>query len=334
MGSKISSLCNSIYDSKRREFLGRDGARWAKLGIFYFFFYIGLAGFFCAMLAVFMAISPRDRPRYYLEESRMRTRSNPLSPGLGFRPQPDVEKNIIVIDRSADRDEVNQYARNLDHYLHVYYSNETRPSKKRTDDDDDDAAADKNNNNRDDDDDDDESRPKVKPFTIRNAGECNSAQQYGYAAGRPCVLVKMNKIVGFKPKPGAPSSEKAVYQAAGCRTLPNAVAIHCYGEYPADVDNLGDITYISENGQDRRCGALETKWFPYEGKVDRQDVFQAPYIWVQFTKPKPNVLINVICRVFGQNIDFDRKAGRALTRFQIYVKELNKRATMRKVPES
>ena len=192
----------------------------AKLGIFYFFFYIGLAGFFCAMLAVFMAISPRDRPRYYLEESRMRTRSNPLSPGkdfggrgsgttlffssgLGFRPQPDVEKNIIMIDRNAERDEVNQYARSLDHYLHVCkferflslscssstcsdYSNGTRAPTKKTDDDNGD------DNNRDDDDDD--RRPEVKPFTLRNAGECNSANQYGYPTGRPCVLVKMNKV--------------------------------------------------------------------------------------------------------------------------------------------
>jgi hypothetical protein len=58
------------------------------------------------------------------------------------------------------------------------------------------------------------------------------------------------------------------------------------------------------------------------GKVDRQDVYQAPYIWVQFLNPKPNVLINVLCRAYGQNIDFDKKTGRALTRFQIYVEDL------------
>lgn len=52
-----------------------------KLGIFYFFFYLGLAGFFCGMLAVFMALVPRDAPRYFSEESQMATRSHPLSPG-------------------------------------------------------------------------------------------------------------------------------------------------------------------------------------------------------------------------------------------------------------
>lgn len=54
----------------------------AKLGIFYFFFYLGLAGFFCAMLAIFMAFSPRDHPEYIVEASRMATRSNPLTPGI------------------------------------------------------------------------------------------------------------------------------------------------------------------------------------------------------------------------------------------------------------
>jgi hypothetical protein len=97
---------------------------------------------------------------------------------------------------------------------------------------------------------------------------------------------------------------------------------------------------MSERGTSDKCGALETKWFPYKyeerefflfyfivvvycrGKSNRQDIYQAPYIWVQFIKPRPNVLINVLCRVFGQNIDFDKKAGRALTRFQIYVEDL------------
>lgn len=35
--------------------------------------------------------------------------------------------------------------------------------------------------------------------------------------------------------------------------------------------------------------------------------------------PKPNVLINVLCRVYGKNIEYDKKTGRGLTRFQIYV---------------
>jgi hypothetical protein len=60
----------------------------------------------------------------------------------------------------------------------------------------------------------------------------------------------------------------------------------------------------------------------FRGKNDRRDVYQAPYIWVQFNNPQPNILINVICRVFAKNIYFDRKTARGLTRFQIYIKDV------------
>ncbi len=30
MGSRLASFGGTLYDSKRREFLGRDGARWGK----------------------------------------------------------------------------------------------------------------------------------------------------------------------------------------------------------------------------------------------------------------------------------------------------------------
>jgi len=167
----------------------------------------------------------------------------------------------------------------------------------------------------------DEKQEKPK-FIIRNAGDCINNTNYGFNKGQPCVLVKMNKVVGFEPRPGSTSEEKEAYMKA-CDHKPNAIAVHCYGEYPADVDNIGTVRYISENSWSERCGSLNIEpWFPYEGKVDRRDVYQAPYIWVQFLKPKPNVLINVLCHVYGTNIDFDKKAGRALTRFQIYVDDL------------
>ncbi|CAF4705444.1 unnamed protein product, partial [Rotaria magnacalcarata] len=130
-------------------------------------------------------------------------------------------------------------------------------------------------------------------------------------------------IVGFEPIPGTTLDDEQSHTPP-CKTKANAVSIHCHGEYPADEDSIGDITYYSEDGEDKQCGSLSTDWFPYEGKVNRQDVYQAPYIWVQFLTPKPNVLINVMCRVYGQNIHFDKKSGRALTRFQIYVKDSSK----------
>ncbi|CAF3905157.1 unnamed protein product [Rotaria sordida] len=267
MGSRLSALIDAVYNSKRREFL--------------------------------------DRPRYHAESSCMRTRSIPLSPGLGFRPQLDIEKNLILIDKNTSRNGLNPYVKSLNEYLRIYYWKQ-------------------DNNN---------GFNQTKKFKISNSGDCILQNQYGFSNGKPCILVKMNKIVSFIPKPGYLLEDEHAFKSAGCRSKSNAINIHCYGEYPTDADNIKNITYISENGHDNNCGSLETKWFPYEGKKEREDVYQAPYIWVQFNEVKPNVLINVMCRIFGENINFDRKASRALTRFQIYIKDIPKRIPSSKIGE-
>lgn len=299
MGSQLSAFGRGLYDPKRREFLGRDGARWAKLGIFYFFFYLGLAGFFCAMLSVFMAVTPRDRPKYNKESSMMQTRSNRFSPGLGFRPQPISDKNLILVDRQETNFNNSAYVKNLNQYLQIYYWTP-----------------------------DAENPVEKSRFTIRDQSQCTASNYYGFRNGQPCVLVKMNKIVDFKPIPGISQPEdKAVYQQAGIRDNPNEVPVYCYGEYPADVDNLGHVTYYSEDGRSDRYGTLRTNRFPYQGKSNRRDVYQAPYVWAQFTNAKKNVLINVVCRVFAKNINFDRKTSRGLTRFQIFIENLPKKSS-------
>ncbi|CAF1232946.1 unnamed protein product [Adineta steineri] len=294
MGWQLSDLTSAVYDSKRREFLGRDGAKWLKLSTFYCFYYIGSVGFFCTMVAILMAITPHDRPRYSGESSSMETRSNPLSPGLGFRPQPTTknDSSLVFVNNNTNDYQSDPYIQNLDQYLRIYYWNNNHSAEENK-------------------------------FTINNPGSCTPNNQYGFSNGTPCILVKMNKIVDFEPRPGHKLEDKDAYEAAGCQPGPDAIAVHCYGEYPIDVDNIGgNITYISEANRDHKCGSLETKWFPYTGKQQRRNVYQAPYVWVQFNNPKPNVLINVICRVYAENIIFDKKKGQGSTRFQIYVKDL------------
>ena len=58
-------------------------------------------------------------------------------------------------------------------------------------------------------------------------------------------------------------------------------------------------------------------WYNFRGKVDRQDVYQAPYVWVQFNNLQSNVLVHVICRLYAKNIYFDKKYL-GLTRFKLF----------------
>ncbi|CAF0806515.1 unnamed protein product [Adineta ricciae] len=257
------------------------------------------------MLAVFMAFTPRDHPYYTNHDSRMETRSNPLSPGLGFRPQPDVDRNIIEAEKNKVTNTTRRYTTSLDQYLRVYY---WTPQVKQ--------GSSRNVNNEE----------NVRTFRINNPGECTVNRNFGYTTGQPCVLIKMNKIVEFVPEPLDAKADKSELPDR-CQQRNDAVAIACQGEYPADIDNIGQIRYYSEDNVLDTCGSLKKSWFPYNGKQNRKDIYQAPYVWAQFLNPKPNILINVICRVYAENIDFDKKTNRGLTRFQIYVNDEKRRSS-------
>ena len=92
--SKLGGIGKFLWNSDTKEFCGRDGSSWAKVSLFYAIFYTCLGAFFVGMLSVFMVIMPVDRPTYYGHDSAMASRIA-LNPGLGFRPQVDVEDSLI-----------------------------------------------------------------------------------------------------------------------------------------------------------------------------------------------------------------------------------------------
>ena len=107
-----------IWNSRTKEFLGRDGASWGKVSLFYAIFYLGLGSFFIGMLAVFIQIMPKDKPTYYGESSVMNSRG--LNPGLGFRPQIDVEDALILYNPQVYEDNTQghkKFVRNLKVFL-------------------------------------------------------------------------------------------------------------------------------------------------------------------------------------------------------------------------
>lgn len=108
-----------LWNSETREFLGRDGASWAKITFFYAIFYTCLASFFVGMLAVFVSFMPYDKPTYYGSSSTMASSSR-LNPGLGFRPQIDVEDSLIMYNPLVADNPTEGYirhTRNLKNFL-------------------------------------------------------------------------------------------------------------------------------------------------------------------------------------------------------------------------
>ena len=108
-------MCEFIWNKNTNEFLGRTGISWAKVSFFYAIFYTLLGGFFIGMLAVFFQIMPQDKPTYYGEQSTMAQKG--LNPGLGFRPQIDVEDNLIQFNPSLYENSYKVYSDNLRIFL-------------------------------------------------------------------------------------------------------------------------------------------------------------------------------------------------------------------------
>ncbi|CAF0767076.1 unnamed protein product [Adineta ricciae] len=289
----ISSLKKFLYNQRRGEICGRNSKQWSRLSAFYFFFFITLAGFFCLYLSIYMSSLPLNQPRYIGKASRLTTRANPLSPGLSFRPQPEFNpKEMYTVIRftangtghrgkRSTNEDYESYVKNLDEFFNLYYSLSTPTN-----------------------------------FTISDVGDCHSEKQYGFKHGQPCFLIKMNKIIGFIPEIGRTNLDRE-HQPA-CTNIPN-IPVRCQGEKESDQEKLGNIMYYSESGSSDLCGTIDVKHFPYNGKVNRKDAYQVPYVWVQFINLTANVLLTIECRVYGANIFYDKIAQRASIRFQLYL---------------
>lgn len=256
---------------------------------FYCCFYLWLGSFFIGMLAIFMQIMPKDKPTYYGESGTIGLKG--LNPALGFRPQIDSEKHIISYSFENKEDGKNyqgyqKYANNLKNFLDRKYSDK---------DDVDDNTIIKCESGVD----------YTKEFnegkscefdykTIYKETPCTTEFFFGYDTEKPCVLLKVNKIIDFKPK--------------------GTLKITCYPDNENSKKNFKGVTYYSEVQESKDFAVIDSKYFPFNG----QKSYRAPFVWVQFDLA-PSVMVNIECRVSADNIDYERVTRRGLTKIDIQV---------------
>jgi hypothetical protein len=108
---------SSLVDFKRRQILGRDSSSCFKLALCYFIFYLFVASLFSVCLYVFYNIVDKKKPTYYNEESVMNWKG--VSPGIGYRPQIDLESKLISINITND-DSREEFKRSMDIFLRKY----------------------------------------------------------------------------------------------------------------------------------------------------------------------------------------------------------------------
>merc|ERR1711874_676725 len=295
-----SSYLYEVRPDGTRVVLGRSIASWNKLIFFYLLFTAILALLWGLCMGVFFQTLDFYIPKYSQESSAGVLSANP---GLGFRPagglgfvnkngedsDPSIYSSLIWFRHGANGN-WQSLKQNLDVFLKQYepgfFANqgasltkcsfETDPLSSNTR-----GAKDKSCEFN-----------KEWLSNPESDYKCISEEDYGYRHGKPCILLKMNKIYNWKPVP------YTMEQVNTSTTMPVKLK--------EDIENIGPVTYTPFRG-------FPGYFYPYRN----QRGYLSPIVMVQLKNPMPGVLMNLECTVWAQNIEHNRLKRRGLTHFEL-----------------
>ena len=280
MGNRMQSFKKSIYDGENKTFIGRTGSSWAKIGVFYLIYYSCLAAFFAASLFIFFTTVDDKQPSQTGDNSLIKS-----NPGLAFRPMPNIESTLIKFNQ-GDETTYKKYTSNIESFLEKYKATHDNqvpcsPGQKPP-------------------------AGKVCQFNVTDAtgGFCTPEKDYGYYEGRPCVLLKMNKVYGWEPTVFENGTVPADIENHDMD--PNGIYVTCTGENPSDRDNLGEVEIYP------KAGFLKN-FFPY----DNTPGYQSPVVFVRMNHLKTGVAIQVWCKAWAGNIIHNKNDKAGSTHFEI-----------------
>ncbi|XP_003219283.1 sodium/potassium-transporting ATPase subunit beta-1 [Anolis carolinensis] len=287
-----------IWNSEKKEFLGRTGGSWFKIFLFYVIFYGCLAGIFIGTIQVMLLTVSEFQPKY---QDRV------APPGLTNVPQ--VLKMEISF-KPSDPSTFKKFTDPIDRFLEKYDMEQQKETDMSFENCDIEPSTYKDRGPY------DGSLGKVSSCKFhRNwLGNCSGLEDktYGYKDGKPCVIIKLNRIQGFKPQPLKNDSLPAELQA---KYNPNIIPVHCTAKKEEDLDKIGPVEYYGMAGY----GGFPLQYYPYYGKI-LQPKYLQPLIAVQFTNLTYDVELRIECKAYGENIQYsdkDRFQGRFDMKFDI-----------------
>lgn len=289
-----------IHNPETGEYFTRTPKSWALITIFYIIYYSCLAAFWAAMLMIFFTTLHDDRPKWIGAESLIGT-----SPGVGMKPSqpnPDnIDSSMILykMSQEVDMDGTAGYggwvAKTKEFIDNIKVDgkdcNKDNP-----------VSADKQGGCK---------------FDKALLGDCGK-DGYGYAAGTPCMFLKLNKIFGVENVHYNDMTEELpedfpdnLKTHIASQPDKDQVWVNCQGEYPADKEALGEPEYFPKSR------GFPGYFFPYT----KQENYQSPIVAVRFPNAKKNQLLHVECRVWAKNIGYNRRDRIGLNHFELLILE-------------
>ncbi|KAM9835938.1 sodium/potassium-transporting ATPase subunit beta-1b [Aulostomus maculatus] len=285
-----------LWNSEKGELLGRTGGSWFKILLFYVIFYGCLAGIFIGTIQAMLLTLSNYKPTW---QDRV------APPGLTHTPRSDKsEFSFKVKDMETYlpftkpmRDFLSKYSedRQLDQMKYENCGDEPDEYKNRGDLEIDVGVR------------------KACRFPRSVLGPCSGIEDpdFGFKQGKPCLIVKLNRIVNFRPKP--PTSNESIPEDAQYKVQPNVIPLYCTSKKEEDADKVGEVKYYGIGG------GFPLQYYPYYGKLLHPQYLQ-PLVAVQFTNLTLNTEVRIECKVFGDNIhysDKDRYQGRFDIKLQV-----------------
>ncbi|XP_052756766.1 sodium/potassium-transporting ATPase subunit beta-2-like [Galleria mellonella] len=290
---------NACYDENTGAIFGRTPERWGKLFMFYIIFYSALIALFAICMVTFLQhyINPRV-PRLQQEYSQIGT-----SPGLGFRPLPPDVRSTLIWYKGTGYDSYKYWEDQLIDFLSVY------KKKGQT------AGAGQNIFDCDF----DKLPPpgKVCDLDVGSWAPCIQENHFSYHKSSPCIFLKVNKIYGWRPEYYNDTQNLPAEMPLDLQwhikntTNPlyrNYVWVSCYGETPADKENIGPIKYLPNPG-------FPGYFYPYQNA----EGYLSPLVAIHLMKPMTGIVINIECRAWARNIKYDRRERLGVVHFEIMI---------------
>jgi len=303
------SFVTFLYNKNDGTVMGRTGKSWGKIGIFYLIFYSFLACWFSVMLAIFYTtLDTNQNPTYVpgLRPDGSEGGSILQNPAMGYMPlpRPDNVEATLIWYKQGDKEDVKYWSDSLAKFISKYEGTEGHHGQNMI-----------------------QCSEKVLPnadqaciFNDEDLGDdCQKKDQFGYANGRPCVLLKMNKMINWVPdvytnetqfdKDMPQSLREHIMDltfAVDPPKMPARVWVSCQGENPADKEYIGPIAMHPHHG-------FNAYYFPFRNTPG----YLNPLVGVVFENPASHVLINIECRAWARNIKHNRSKRLGLVHFEL-----------------
>jgi len=278
-----------IYDADKGTFLGRTGASWLKITVFYIAYFAFLAGLFTASVQLMQSQLSDDKPK-------LNTRLN--IPGLNYFPKFAASSEEDK-KRLAENDAVAFYWKDGQkdgEEGYQFYVDKTLAT-----------FAEVNDNDS-----------AVKNFDVNTLGACSDPQA-SWDAGKPCIYFRLNRVIDWNPVGLFKPEADTFFAKAGNGPTKAMVKDATYVRCEAKDTETGDLTYpFTYFGGDSNSGDgyFAADYFPYLGKK-AQNTYESPIVAVQVGDLEAGKTFKIVCDAFAKNIVVDRKAGLGSVKFEM-----------------